>query len=400
MEMARGTFIVPAPMRRFIYIFLGGFWLDAVLSVCDAWLPLTPLRNLVALAELLLGLGVFASMAFMPRLPKRLLLPPIAFLIWTNICGGFPLAFVIPELLDPILSWAQLALALVLLLIHLRGREWQAERISGFSWKNFALFAIVTILLAPIVLVIAVANAAGMHLEATTNGYVKIRPGGLILEERTFEKNDRKVRLVSMMHVGQKQFYEDIHASLQSGSPSAVLMEGVSDEQGLLKGFSYARIAKMLGLSAQESSALQQEGKQGGSGEGPRKVDYRHADVDVSSFSPLTIEFINAIGVLLASPTINAAMEALNAPVFDRPDAETAVYADILDKRNVHLKAQIDDALREHGTVVVPWGAMHLPYIEDALREDGFQETRRVARPVIQFWSPKTAAPEPSGETH
>jgi hypothetical protein len=389
-------------MRLLVSIFLYGFLLDAVLSVANEWLPITPFRAIVAWTVFAAGLVLYALTAFVPRLPKRLVLPPAIFLVWTNICGAFPLAFIAPGHALPALECSQLILAIALLLLHRRWSHTPPEiEPTAFSWRSFALITLLTVAAIPFVLAAAAVNTAAAYIEARTDGYVKLRPAGLVLEERELTRDGKHVRLVSMMHIGEKNFYDHIYASMPTAGTAVVLLEGVTDHQGLLKNrFSYSKIAELFNLTSQETSELQHGGNPN-AGNKPNSnpaakptVKYRQADVDISTFAPLTLEFINAIGVILANPTAETISHTFRDPAspLQQPDADKIVMRDILEKRNEHLVSEIDRALQTSQTVVVPWGALHLPYIETALKEEGFREASRVERPIIRFWRTSDAA--------
>ena len=376
-------------MQRAVTIFLGGFLLDSALSVADTWLPISPLRNFVAWLVFAAAMLLGAISFFTPRLPKRFLWPPAGFLVWASICGGFPLAFVAPGNAMPILSGAQLVLAIALLAWRLLTPS-LPER-PAFSWSNLAISLGVAIVMFPFVIVCAALNGIGVAIETSTSGYVKLRPTGLMLEERQLEKDGHRVRLVSMMHIGEKNFYQSVLSSLPAQGAAIVLLEGVSDREGLIRGrFSYAKVATLLGLTSQETSPLQHAGSTSQSASNaaqPPRLEYRRADVDISTFQPLTIDFINTLGGVLANPTFENAMRIIRDPdsPFLQPGADKIVHRDILENRNAHLLAEIDEALRTHDTVVVPWGALHLPGIEAALEAQGFRETGRIDRPVVHW---------------
>ena len=83
-------------MITFVNLFLIGFALDGAISVLDdlarAGSGLTALsaaRSGLALVVLLAALGNFFLLALEPRLPKRILLPLIAFLAWCAL-GAYP----------------------------------------------------------------------------------------------------------------------------------------------------------------------------------------------------------------------------------------------------------------------------------------------------------------------
>jgi hypothetical protein len=379
-------------MRRLASIFVYAFLVDAVLALASEWLPIAPVRDAIAWLTFGLALLLFALLAFSARLPARLLLPPIAFAVWADLCGGFPLTFVLPEHFTLALSLSQLALAIAVVILHGRWKRLPPRLDApAFSWPRLAGFALLGAVVAPLAIACAAVNVLGLSAEQATGGYLKIRPAGLLLEERQLEKDGRHVRLVSMMHIGEKHFYESIFSSLPKEGDAIVLLEGVTDHKGLLRGrFSYAKIATLLGLASQEATSLQHApapGEASAGSDAPSRLEFRRADVDISTFQPLTIAFINTLGTLLADPTPANALQTFGAQdsPFQQPHANEIVMRDILENRNAHLLGEIDAALRTHDTVVVPWGAMHLPAVEAALEAQGFRETARIDRPVVRW---------------
>lgn len=58
---------------------------------------------------------------------------------------------------------------------------------------------------------------------------------------------------------------------------------------------------------------------------------------------------------------------------------------DILVLRNQHLLEALDMALPEYQRVVIPWGAYHLPDIEEGLEQRGFTQTGERRHTLIPF---------------
>jgi len=375
-------------VQAWIVTFLGAFFLDGVLAVAALLFP--ALTGPAASGGwILFGISMllYAVSVFSPRIPKHLIWPPAAFLTWAFFCGGFPLAFVEPQAVPGILAWSQIGVGLVVMALVLRRQRAAAK--PAFSWRNLAISGLVTVAVVPLAFTAATINSLGVYMEASTGGYLKIRPGGLLLEEREFRKGTKCVRLVSMVHIGNKRFYDQIDASLPKDGEAVVLLEGVTDEQMLLKRhFSYTHVARMFGLESQEASLLQGKAKEAVSRPSSTgAVEYRDADVDVSTFHPETIEFIQRLGALLANPTAASLALAFCDPdsPLGKPAAQKTVLNDILSSRNRHLLSEIDAALLAHDTVVVPWGAMHLSWIETELKTQGFHQTYSLDRPAIRF---------------
>ena len=115
------------------------------------------------------------------------------------------------------------------------------------------------------------------------------------------------------------------------------------------------------------------------------------ADVDLEDFDPLTIEWLQWVSRLWASDDLLAALQELLAYSAENERQLTVVENDILHMRNEHLLAEVERALGEYQNVVVPWGALHLPFIESAILERGFEETQR-QRYRLLAWTTVLAA--------
>jgi uncharacterized protein YbaP (TraB family) len=73
------------------------------------------------------------------------------------------------------------------------------------------------------------------------------------------------------------------------------------------------------------------------------------------------------------------------------PERSRAFFADVVDRRNEHLVGEIERALGEYDRVVVPWGALHLPGVEQTVLSWGYAETSREMHPLFA-WSTVAAA--------
>lgn len=369
-------------MRAFIQIFAAALALDALLGLAAAWPPVAVVRPFVTAVAVGLAVIVYGGAAFTRNVGVWPVLAAI-YVAWAAIGAGFPLPFVWPAGATAAIAAGELALALGTW-VSLRRRD---VRGGGFSWGRCAGLALLAVAGLPLLFAAGLATAGAQAVEARTAGYVKVRAHGLLLEEREFTRDDRRVRLIGMMHIGNREFYEHVHRSLPGDGPTVVLLEGVTDREGVLRNrFSYGKIANLLGLSSQETSALQR-GVAEKRPDAPAKVDYQSADVDVASFSALTRECLRALGAVLSDPTRETFLRVFgeaDSPL-QRPEANAAVTRDLLENRNAHLLGEIRRALAQYGVVVVPWGALHLPDIEAALLAQGFRETRRAERPVIAW---------------
>ncbi len=381
-------------MQLLITLFLTGFLLDGVAALANEFYEIPLVHAAIAWPVLVFGALLYVGMAFTVRLPKRALLPPALFLIWAWICGGFPLPFLFPSDARLILAGAQTALGIILVCGFVLRPPAPVAAARGFSWRNFGIFAAANMFAAPVIVIAGALQHLGVFIETQTDGYVKLRPAGLIFEERHFRREGKEIRLVSMIHIGDEDFYQSVADSFPQIGSAVVLVEGVSDNSKLLKtGFSYSKLAEMVGLTPQESgpiAAMEHTASPDTAESLPLEtpmLEYRRADVDINAFRPGTIFFINAIAAFLADPTNASSLKQISDPSspLNQPGAQESVLADIVDKRNFHLIEEIDTALKTHDTIIIPWGALHLPFVETALLRWGFRETERIDRPAIRL---------------
>jgi hypothetical protein len=203
------------------------------------------------------------------------------------------------------------------------------------------------------------------------------------LADRLYTRDDREVRLVGMMHLGEGDAYRNLVAGF--GSPSTVVLaEGVSDEQGLLDvPLSYEQIAAVIGL--EEQGAMAEYLAESHDGELPEWPVVRHADVDLSTFDPTTREWLGRIASVWSSDSPLAELMQLQRRMSAQGDVWAVISRDILDRRNAHLLTEIDVALEEFQRVIVPWGALHLSVIESSLIEQGFEPTDSQLRRFVSW---------------
>jgi hypothetical protein len=67
------------------------------------------------------------------------------------------------------------------------------------------------------------------------------------------------------------------------------------------------------------------------------------------------------------------------------PNIQEQVFDDILFKRNQHLLGEIKTHLEKSATLIVPWGAAHMPGIEDGIQKAGFHLEETQEYLIIRF---------------
>ena len=206
---------------------------------------------------------------------------------------------------------------------------------------------------------------------------------------------------------GEPEFYDSLYASFPSDA--LVLAEGVSDRDNrLASNLSYQRLAKVLGLEQQpillpsqqpEIAEAGEESRDGGFpldvDEGAISTEVRtakvspdvvYADADLADFSETTIDFLNEVAVIYDSRNIEEVLERFQVfeEKFTDEDVE-AVYEDIIFKRNERLISALDANLNRYDTIVIPWGAMHMPDLEMKLFEREFKQMSERALPLVRY---------------
>ena len=355
---------------------------------------LAPLREALASMVFVAMLSCLAGIALTPRLPLRVFLPLTLGTLWLNL-GAAPLPlWLAPAPLGIAGSCLQLALVLdALAAIRRRngGRGWFFHEASpaapAFAWSRSLGFAGVSVFLGLPALALYLGVLFATSVERATDGFVAFDFGGVSLADRRYARGSREIRLVGMMHIGEENSYREIVESFATES-TVVLAEGLTDREGLLSdAVEYGRAAEALGLSRQRD--LRDYLVDSGDPDAPRPAwpEIRHADVDASAFSPETLEWLRWATGVWSAPDLRSALAALLESARETtPEQLTAFQRDILDRRNEHLIGELDAVLGDYRRVIVPWGALHLPAVEQAVVERGFEETSRALHPLLS-WS-------------
>jgi len=402
-------FFSPPAMHKLSTFFLYAFTVDGLISAVDILSRHGTSGTLpgflalgVSLVVLLVGGILFVGMAFTPQLSKRLILPPLLFLglslVWAVMLGD-------REALSLALAETLLGLGLI---VGYWDRSAAGSGIQDFTsarplftFRNFAFTALLnsTLTVSLVALIsLSLAQKVRSEFEKSTGSYLTIRPGGVSLEERTFQRDNTEIRLISMIHIAKSGFYDEVAKALPADTKAVVLLEGISDRQHLINGkFDYSHFAQLIGFASQKESSFTTEANKGveetrsnqAEGRSLQKLEYRHADIDLEEFSPSTVRWMKAFGSLLECSSIPEALQKYSESKATLEHSSESVYADILDKRNEHLLGEIQKELATHTTIVVPWGAKHMPGLQSKIEEWGFKETQRVQREAIHFQNKK-----------
>ncbi len=365
--------------RAFLFFFLAdGVWAlaNGLLGRVAGVAVLPGFGALLGLGSGLLALTTYVALGFSPRLPKRVLVPPCLFLLW-SAAGGMPLPLTL-GLADAALLVSALQVVVgsaALGLFRQLAARGEGPGGDGRRWRHALGFFGANLILLPPAAAVYLGWCLALATAHFTGGFVSLGWGGISAQERVYERGDRRVHLVAMIHVADGSFYRSVLAGVPP-QDAVVLLEGVTDREGLLPSFSYGRLAAALGLEAQEESLA-----------APPALTTEPADVDVGTFSPATVAVLVAAGRVLASDSPEAFVAAYGAlaAAGSRPGALDALRADLIDRRDEHLLARLEEALGAYRRAVVPWGAAHLPGIEAGLLARGFRLADTRERTAIGF---------------
>jgi len=401
-------------MRAFANLFLILFLADGGFSLVDELVPLltplapfTALRLLLAGSVILMAAAVYICLCIDRRLPKRLFLPLIFFAIFCPLS-----TWLFPQLAG-IRSLGLIAAALqvvlgMLPLYYFRNGEARSLTMPPelfaapfFSIRNTLLFGGVNLFIVPFTLMIFSLSAADAFITGYTSGFMHISPGGLRMTERVYRKGNRTIRLAAMIHMGDKEYYDTMAASVVPGRV-IVLAEGVSDDRNLLhNSIDYGKMAGFLGLESQKEMhfggrIIDEEELESprpippntGDKKPSQEVDIFRADVDAGTFRPPTILILNSIGKQMqGSKSFMEGFRTLNTwgEKNITPEMSDILMDDILHRRNMEVIRYLDKALVRYDTVVIPWGALHMKEIEAEVLKRGFTMQNEHERVSIDF---------------
>jgi hypothetical protein len=397
-------------IRIFTNIFLIAFLVDGGLSLADELISLgleldslKLIRNYVALFVLLSAIPLFFITGIYARLPKLLLFPPILFVFWCAFYA-YPLSlFVDGKALTIPLAATQFLMGLLAFVYvrKLTEGSWLLSRhcLRGptFNGPQTIKFALANFLIVPVLLVLLIGSAISSFITDMSGGFVRVDHEGIYLGDKEFHKDEKVVRLVGMIHIGESAYYRDLYRTILSTN-TVVLKEGVTDSKNLLgSSMPYSKIASYLGLQKQPYMTL--EGDSLGhedtissaqdSVDGDQQALIVDADMDIQHFSPETIEFLNKLSEHFGNT--GSFIEGLLAYYrWDRAymteEKHAIVINDIVNKRNKILLQHLMSSLSVSDSIIIPWGAMHMPGIQTELLNMGFKSGKTQERLAIEFF--------------
>jgi hypothetical protein len=375
-------------LATLLSLFLAVFLVDAVVSLADDAVMVFGKVHLLGLVRaftsflaLVMAVVVYGLIGGCPMIPKRVFLPlvlfgPLVFL------AGFPILMLPMEWLPPIalgVSLLQVTLGIAML-HHLRGGSawsWPLVPVQrlvgrGFSGKRLLAFAALNLFVVLPALAVYCVGGAVVAVRHFSDGFVALRADGIAVQARHYVRDDGKiVRLMPMVHIADRSFYHRLSQSFTTNA--VILMEGVTDQQGLLTNkISYQRVAESLGVAQQQTEF------------NPVHGELVPADVDVAEFSTNTVAFLN---VLMRFQSRGLNPDTLRFLRQYRPPAglERDLIADLVQRRNRHLGDTLRARLPEADHIVIPWGAAHMPGIARDLATLGFRVSETQEYMALRF---------------
>lgn len=401
-------------MRFFANLFLVLFLADGGVSLLDELVSLlspvaflSGVRNVLADSVILMAVPVYLCLAIDRRLPKQVFLPLTIFVFWCPLSVWFFPALAGNRTYGLLAAAAQVALVMLPLS---RFRKAGSRSLTMppamfdaplFSLKNTLVFGAVNLFVIPLALAMLLLYTANSCMAEYTSGFMRLAPGGLYMTDRVYRRDNRTIRLASMIHVGEKEYYDELAGSVAPGR-TIVLAEGVTDDNNLLRNrLDYGRVAGFLGLASQgkmlfrgklikpeKLDAPQVRSRCAGEKEQAGPADILRADVDVSVFRPPTILFLNTVGKQLQeSHSLAKGLLAINAWAEKNITREMheVIMDDILHRRNREVIRHLGKALDRYDTVIIPWGALHMKEIEEDVLKRGFKLQEERERVSIDF---------------
>lgn len=380
-------------MRLFLNIFLIAFFIDSGFSVISSLLVtfadstiLSGSQQLFGLVVFIFSLIIFFSAGINASIPKKQILPLILFLVWATMSAPPLPVFFENHTLYMMLSFIQLFISLATFWIIRRknGSRFFTDSLIpefSFSFKNTSIFFGVNLIIVPVLILFVAFTSIQALLNHKTAGFLRLSPSGIYMKERIYQKDDKTIKLIGMIHIGEGSYYDSLTETIQNSS-SILMAEGVSDKNKLIKnGFSTKGFAKTYGLRSQEDLDLDGElisyeefNSEVFSSEN-NNLKIVQADVDISSFSSDTIEFLNIAGkYVFKEDSFAQGLAEYNTWIQKNgtPELIANIKNDIIDKRNEKVISMLETAVEKFSLVIVPWGAMHMPAIEESVKKMGF----------------------------
>jgi hypothetical protein len=404
--------------RRSVFLVLVAFLMNAFLVVGTANAGLSLLDDLFLKSDLdsdlfeargglgaltlVMTLLALAVIILVPHLPKIVLLPPLLVAIW-QVFGSPGMAWSASDRE----SWIALDA------IALASFAWSygTNRILTGHWflaasrfpfrSNLTVRTLLATPLAALAIAIvavgALLAAVPVFIEQQSGGYLHFASNGLEVRETVLRKGKASVHLVGMVHIGEPSFYRGLFASIPH--EALILAEGVTDREGRMKAKpTYENAARGLGLESQgEFQQLLAGSKQLPISQSPPQQIITpsaaklgpfvvFADIDVSELSPTTLNFLEQVGTIFQSPSLDEAMRRyFEVATKFTEDEIKLVMEEIVQKRNQKVLSEFDKYASQYMQIYLPWGALHMPDLQAKMIERGFRVESQRMLPIARY---------------
>lgn len=349
------------------------------------------LQSSFALLALLLFLSAWFFVGLiLAYLPKRVFITAFLIVTFRNSLG-WPLSLAIGlEAACHTLNILLVAIAVLYLVwlflkpSHFYGRprfRWQHSAVSLVSWMGINALSFITVLL-----------GVAATVDEISRGFVQITPRGIFFTEKILQKDEHRVHLIALAHIGESDFYRDLQTAFRQpiDGDRLILTEGVTDEGNVLptgfkSGNTYGGFAKQLGLEEQKSFAGQDDAESETTGANLSTVTFMNADIDISELKPVHLDLLITLLKTMESGDLIESLITSFGIQISSEELEDFLLEGLIGQRNEHLMTIFETAHRDFEEIYVPWGAAHLPDLERRFLSEGFSLMSKKKRLGIRF---------------
>lgn len=312
--------------------------------------------NFVAAVDLLLVLPAFWVLGSAANIPKRTFLPLIIPLI-----GAILYTPESPSFSDAALSLIYFGISIYCFV----ERKNLTDNLIGIIPGNYfekesrtfkRAFAITGTALVIIVLAISfqIGKLVYEGVFKGTEGALLLKLDGLYSRSLTFEKGERKVTVLSLVHYADRGFYERMIEKIPVGN-TVVLLEGILDRKELLGSF-VPHTETEYGMTSQMGTFNKWI---------KTRYNFILSDLDIADFSANVRD--HAIKSFSKESPFQGVLDSgLDKKGSDKKNEQ------ILRERNERLMRVFDVEEPKYKDIVITWGSAHTPYIAKSLQERGY----------------------------
>lgn len=331
---------------------------ESLTSLIDSYLKLylefayfSELRGDLALIVFGLACLVWVWTIALPAPSNRLALFASLTIVILNLTDCF---FMFEENRHLVESVTQFSIMSIICVLH----AMQTNGSKKVTWKDYGVRLTGSL--------VSVLIFIGISVYTLSKGFLLLTPSGLFSVEYEYQLADKTVRLIPMIHVGDEAYFSEVSEYVnQSGN--LILIEGIT----FLNNAAMHTVQKPSALVHQKSAFTLSNDVFVPDGNkfypAPQKreaTNFIWSDVSSSVLSE------NTIGALLNEK------ELLTQSDWDIYDFE------VISLRNARLLAHIEHA-PSGNTILVPWGAAHMPELHTQLTKTGYVHNQSHIRKVV-----------------